>query len=142
MSDFDFIAGDYVREIYRSKLASDEIDQQKQIQEAYLERTRIATQNMYNYWNTIAGYLRLIQDDFDEIETRMAEIQDSIFVFKDLGTNCDKGIYTVNNEDGASRALSIMSLKDTGQLEKYREYLDDPNYTDDADFWSIIDGSQ
>lgn len=133
-----FSTGDYVQEVYRSRVAVGEIDDERELQRVDLLTSQNHIYNMYLYWNTIATYLRAIQEDFDVIEARMDLIEDSITVFKTLGTNCNLGIYGTNGRDDVSRALTMMSLRDNQQYEQYKEYLDDPNYTDDQDFFSVI----
>jgi prefoldin subunit 5 len=89
---------------------------------------------------SIRTSLQQVQANTDVIEARVTLIRNSIAVFEDLGTNCNKGIKLVRNDDRLSRALTMMSLKDSNQLEEYRAKLDDPGYTAYNDLITTIFG--
>lgn len=82
-----------------------------------------------------------IQSDMNVIESKLTLTSASIGVFEELGTSCNQGIKLVRRDDRMSRALSLMSFKDSGQLEDFIAKLDDPDYTDYDDLMTEIFGS-
>lgn len=92
--------------------------------------------------NSIKNSFAEVQANTAVIEARVTLIRESIAVFEYLGTSCSRGINITRTDDHISRALTLMSMRDTNQLEAYREKLDDPDYTDYEDLITTIYGEE
>jgi hypothetical protein len=82
-----------------------------------------------------------IQANTAIIEERVTLIADSINVFKTLGSDCNEGIRVYSTENKLTRALTMVSLKDSNELEDYTGKLNSESYTDYGDLISLVYGS-
>jgi hypothetical protein len=105
-----------------------------------IESIDVDTQRINAAVNSIKNSFAQVQGNTAIIEARVTLIRESIGVFEYLGTSCSRGINIVRTDDDISRALTLMSMRDTNQLEPYRAKLDDPNYTDYEDLITTIYG--